>query len=85
MLNLFTTIYPHVSALMDTNDGSHNMTHIKRVIRTAERILEREQTLHLEKHYDTTLVQCGALLHDVGDKKYTAPGRYGLKDTMHET
>ena len=80
MFDLFTALYPHVSAIMALNDSSHDMTHITRVIRIAETILQREQTLNPHQQYNAVLVRCGALLHDVGDTKYALPSTYSSED-----
>jgi len=45
------------------------------VIRNAEIILESEQKANPSYTYDPALVRFGALMHDVGDKKYALPGK----------
>ncbi|MCJ1438926.1 hypothetical protein MMC27_008316 [Xylographa pallens] len=64
-----------VAAIMNGLDGSHDMTHIQRVIENAKRILLREEINNPQQRYDYELVRLGALLHDVGDKKYALPGQ----------
>lgn len=68
---------------MSHYDASHDYKHIQRVLSLALSILEKEQirkstsppTNGAQIQYDTTLVTLGALLHDVGDKKYLEPGQ----------
>ena len=43
-------------------------------MRNAEIILENEQKANLDYTYDAALIRFGALMHDVGDKKYALPG-----------
>ncbi|RFU26655.1 hypothetical protein B7463_g9686, partial [Scytalidium lignicola] len=51
-----------------------------RVLRNAEYIMEEEQKLVPGLKYDKDLVRFGALLHDIGDKKYAAPGKDVTKE-----
>ncbi|MCJ1394488.1 hypothetical protein MMC18_007366 [Xylographa bjoerkii] len=62
-----------VADIMNGFDGSHDMTHIQRVIKNAERILLQEEMNNPSRTYDHELVRLGALLHDAGDKKYALP------------
>lgn len=68
---------------MSHYDASHDYNHIQRVLGLALVILgkERARIAHSSPtqspsiQYDETLVTLGALLHDVGDKKYLGPGQ----------
>ena len=55
---------------MSTHDASHDFTHIQRVLRLAKQIAAQEKQLNPNVDMDDTLIQLGALLHDVGDRKY---------------
>lgn len=77
---LILSVKAFVKDYMSNYDASHDWNHIQRVLHTAHLILEKEQTRHGEQssaqhQYDTDLVTLGALLHDVGDKKYLLPGQ----------
>ncbi|KAH8814835.1 hypothetical protein F5884DRAFT_770139 [Xylogone sp. PMI_703] len=80
---LWTSLLPKVEQVMNNLDGSHDMTHINRVLRLAEYIMEEEEKhkAHLQPgsevqfRYNKDLIRFGALLHDIGDKKYAAPGK----------
>ncbi|MCJ1358875.1 MAG: hypothetical protein MMC33_008875 [Icmadophila ericetorum] len=61
-----------VENYMSAYDGSHDYSHIKRVLALAQHILSVEFQTHPEGHYNPTVVTLGALLHDVGDHKYPA-------------
>ncbi|KAF2136736.1 uncharacterized protein K452DRAFT_292166 [Aplosporella prunicola CBS 121167] len=63
----------YVQSYMAQFDASHDHAHILRVQRLAHRILASEQQRHPTTTYDTTLITLGALLHDVGDRKYAPP------------
>lgn len=68
---------------MSHYDASHDYKHIQRVLGLAQLILGKErarittssQAQGPPVRYDETLVTLGALLHDVGDKKYLQPGQ----------
>ena len=47
----------------------------QRVIKNAEYILQEEQAANPHQTFDSGLVRLGALMHDVGDKKYASPGK----------
>ncbi|KAF2256417.1 hypothetical protein BU26DRAFT_412940 [Trematosphaeria pertusa] len=65
----------YVQAYMSHYDCSHDWTHIQRVRSLTEMLLTSERQLHPGIRYNTLLVTLGALLHDVGDKKYLEPGQ----------
>lgn len=70
-----TTLY--VKEYMSHYDPSHDYSHIQRVLRLALLILEKESQSDAITRplYDKTLLTLGALLHDVGDRKYLLPGQ----------
>jgi uncharacterized protein len=52
-------------------DASHDYAHIQRVLALALFILKVEQSENPQIPYDRTTVTLAALMHDVGDHKYT--------------
>ncbi|KAL3417347.1 hd domain-containing protein [Phlyctema vagabunda] len=70
-------ITAYVKEYMSQYDGSHDFNHVKRVLALAENILSSENQSGVKPKiaYERTLVVLGALLHDVGDKKYLQPGQ----------
>ena len=76
---LYKGVYSYVEEYMSRYDMSHDFNHISRVLSFAKRILESEQE-HSSKAYDQQAILLGALLHDVGDKKYLQPGE--VAETM---
>lgn len=80
---LVASVDAYVKEYMSHYDASHDYNHIQRVLRVALLILEKERArasdqqsqAPAEVHYDETLVTLGALLHDVGDRKYLLPGQ----------
>ncbi|KAL2007954.1 hypothetical protein VTN00DRAFT_7936 [Thermoascus crustaceus] len=69
---LIETMTGFVTEVMSGHDPSHNPAHVYRVVSLAHTILEAERALHPHEmwDYDETVVTLGALLHDIGDKKY---------------
>ena len=63
-----------VEEYMSGHDASHDFTHIQRVVALALKILRVEQESQKEIQYDPTIVILGAMMHDVGDRKYLAEG-----------
>ena len=59
-----------VKEYMSTWDPSHDYTHILRVLHTARTIEASMRELHPEIIIDSNVVTLGAMLHDVGDRKY---------------
>ncbi|KAJ5714316.1 uncharacterized protein N7483_011497 [Penicillium malachiteum] len=72
---LFKELQVEVTDYMNNFDGSHDMTHIQRVLKNAHEVTMGEQKRHPEVAYDFALIFFGALLHDVGDQKYSKPGQ----------
>lgn len=65
-------------------DASHNFNHIKRVVTLAGQILETIQSAEPKEHgYDASLVVLGALLHDIGDRKYSIDS--DAEDLVYQT
>lgn len=53
-------------------DASHNYSHVSRVRAIAKRILQAEIESRPGISYDPTIIELGALLHDVSDHKYVS-------------
>ncbi|KAF3771307.1 hypothetical protein M406DRAFT_59998 [Cryphonectria parasitica EP155] len=78
-----STVEKYVEVYMSRYDASHDYKHIQRVLNLARLILKEEQSAKPAQNqagmrriqYDDNLVTLGALLHDVGDKKYLQPGQ----------
>ncbi|RPA97687.1 hypothetical protein L873DRAFT_1809499 [Choiromyces venosus 120613-1] len=60
-----------VKDYMSKYDSSHNYQHIERVLAQSLAILHATKASSPETNYDENLVILLALLHDVGDKKYS--------------
>lgn len=74
---LIQSVSSYVKEYMSQYDPSHDYNHIERVHRLALLILDKENQSDTgsKPHYDKTLLTLGALLHDVGDRKYLLPGQ----------
>lgn len=80
---LISSIEGFVEDYMSHYDASHDYKHIQRVLSLSHLILNKERAQVSRSspsqgrsiQYDETLVTLGALLHDVGDKKYLQPGQ----------
>lgn len=76
---LIASVDVYVQEYMSHYDPSHDYKHIQRVLRLAHALLAEERATNTSSsssvEYDDTLVTLGALLHDVGDKKYLGPGQ----------
>ena len=68
---LFTTMAAFVTSCMSSHDPSHNPAHVYRVVTLARRILASEQQSSPTSQYDPYIIDLAALLHDIGDRKYT--------------
>lgn len=66
---LISKVHDYVKEYMSKYDASHDIHHIHRVLGLAHTLAAAEPG-----KYDLTLITLGALLHDVGDKKYLKPG-----------
>jgi uncharacterized protein len=74
--HLIEAMIAYMTECMSGHDPSHNPAHVHRVVALAHRILEAENKRHPERSslYDRTVVTLGALLHDIGDRKYLPAG-----------
>lgn len=74
---LIQSVSSYVEEYMSHYDPSHDYNHIQRVHRLALLILEKESQSEAaaRPQYNQTLLTLGALLHDVGDRKYLLPGQ----------
>lgn len=61
-----------IEVYMSKFDGSHDYTHIERVVSIAHAIYA--ELAATSPHLDRNLITLCALLHDVGDRKYLQPG-----------
>lgn len=68
---LVNAVTDYVKAYMANYDGSHDFSHIRRVLALAQHIHAQSPETPPR---DPQVVVLGALLHDVGDKKYLKPG-----------
>lgn len=73
MQALLDSITAHVKAQMGAHDPSHDFAHVQRVLALSQRLLERERALNPDTIYDENAIKLAALLHDLNDRKYTAP------------
>ena len=74
---LIKSVSSYVKEYMSQYDPSHDWSHIQRVHRLAQVILDKESQSETagRPQYNETLLTLGALLHDVGDRKYLLPGQ----------
>ncbi|KAI5841566.1 hypothetical protein DFP73DRAFT_579571 [Morchella snyderi] len=70
---LVIATHEYVKAYMAQYDSSHDYQHILRVLSLAQQILAAETSTSAgaQRHYNPAVVTLLALLHDVGDKKYS--------------
>ncbi|KAF7190107.1 hypothetical protein HII31_08438 [Pseudocercospora fuligena] len=71
---LYKNVYSYVEKYMSRYDASHDFNHILRVLGLSRHILAEELKANPAKQLRRDAVVLGALLHDVGDKKYSQPG-----------
>lgn len=86
---LIQSVSSYVEEYMAQYDPSHDYNHIKRVHQLALLILDKESQSEgaAKPQFDKTLLTLGALLHDVGDRKYLLPGQDSttlVRDVLHE-
>ena len=72
---LLKQIEEDVRSYMAPYDASHDFTHIERVIVNSQCLLKAETAAHPEIKYDPFMIMLAALIHDVGDHKYSKPGQ----------
>lgn len=87
---LIASIQAFVEEYMSHYDASHDYAHIRRVLSLAHLILAKERarasaSASPPPAYNTTLVTLGALLHDVGDKKYPLPPTQSATTLVRDT
>lgn len=70
---LYLHVHKYVEEYMSRYDMSHDFNHIRRVLALSKHILAEELRDKPGKKLDEQAVILGALLHDVGDKKYAKP------------
>ncbi|CAI6328098.1 unnamed protein product [Periconia digitata] len=66
--------YVHGYMSSPDHDSSHDYHHILRVVSNANRLLALEKEQNPSQEYNVPALFLAALLHDVGDHKYAAPG-----------
>lgn len=71
---IYKNVYSYVEGYMSRYDMSHDFNHIRRVLALSKHILREELSDNPSKKLNDHAVILGALLHDVGDKKYVKPG-----------
>ncbi|KAH6679518.1 HD domain-containing protein [Halenospora varia] len=80
---LITKVTEYVRKYMANYDASHDFEHIKRVVGTASTIYNEIQASGESKpKLDPTIITLGALLHDIGDRKYIKEGEEEKAKTM---
>jgi HD superfamily phosphodiesterase len=72
--SLITSISTHVQQEMRYHDASHDFTHVLRVLTLSVKIMTSELTANPKLAYDPAAIILAALLHDLADRKYVAPG-----------
>lgn len=74
---LIKSVSSYVKEYMSQYDPSHDYNHVQRVHRLALLILDKENQSEVaaRPQYNQILLTLGALLHDVGDRKYLLPGQ----------
>lgn len=74
-----------VRVALTGNDASHDWSHVERVVRNAKKIASLEGIVEPEL---LSIIEIGALLHDIADYKYTGSltsGSEVAKRVMCET
>ena len=71
---LYQAVYNNVEHYMSRHDMSHDFQHVLRVLALAKHIHTKELDANPSKKMHRQAIILAALLHDVGDKKYTQPG-----------
>ena len=84
--DLLPKVESFVRQYMTKYDASHDFHHIERVLALAKHIHAKEAARNQDEGaLDTNLIHLGALMHDVGDRKYIKPGENVttlVKDTL---
>lgn len=71
---LYRGVYDYVEQYMSSYDMSHDFNHVLRVLALAKLILAKELEANPWKKLHKNAIILAALLHDVGDSKYSQPG-----------
>ncbi|TVY49670.1 Uncharacterized protein LOCC1_G000259 [Lachnellula occidentalis] len=78
---LINKVVVYLEGYMKRYDGSHDFTHLQRVVGLSQTIYDQLQTSSAptssstqQPALDPTVITLSALLHDVGDNKYLAEG-----------
>jgi uncharacterized protein len=82
MQELIAKTIEYVKEYHTRYDGSHDWSHIQRVLNLAHKIEGEERKLHPDLELDSDLITLAALLHDVGDRKYLTHEEMGNADSM---
>lgn len=69
--DLFRAVHSHVQAYMARFDPSHDFAHVLRVLALSKHLLAAELAADPHRKLHKPAVLLAALLHDVGDAKYT--------------
>ncbi|KAI9716518.1 MAG: hypothetical protein M1812_005249 [Candelaria pacifica] len=72
MEDLIAQVKVYVKEYMSRYDASHDYNHVLRVLALSHQIAAQEIQGNLTPQYDSSIITLAALLHDVGDKKYTS-------------
>ncbi len=72
MDDLIAKVKLYVQRYMSAYDASHDYNHVLRVLALSHRISSQETEGGHSSRYDLLVITLAALLHDVGDKKYTS-------------
>lgn len=72
MDDLIAKVKPYVQQYMSAYDASHDYNHVLRVLALSHQIASEETKEGQSPQYDLPIITLAALLHDVGDKKYTS-------------
>lgn len=87
---LIVRVTAFVKGYMDRFDGSHDFSHILRVLGNAHHILSTLRNAHsplydeTASRLDETAITLAALMHDVGDRKYLRQGEDPSTLVLHK-
>lgn len=72
--DLYLGVYKYVEQYMSKFDMSHDFNHVLRVLALAKHIMAEELKANPWKKFHKQAIILSALLHDVGDSKYSQSG-----------